>query len=184
MRRSLSLHPDARCEAITRIEVEVSRPRPGVLALTFVLTGAIGELHLPRLGPGARTDELWRRTCFEAFVRPMPGEVYFEFNLAPSGDWATYGFSGYRAGMVSPPGAAAPRITATAGAGRYELAAVLTLDGLPGAPAAADWRLGLAAVIEEAGCRTSHWALTHPPGKADFHHAAGFACELPRPESV
>jgi hypothetical protein len=35
----------------------------------------------------------------------------------------------------------------------------------------ANW---FAAVIEE----TSYWALVHPPGKADFHHADSFAVEF------
>jgi hypothetical protein len=33
-------------------------------------------------------------------------------------------------------------------------------------------------VIEEAGGGISYWALAHPPGRPDFHHADGFALEL------
>jgi hypothetical protein len=63
--------------------------------------------------------------------------------------------------------------------GRFELRAALALGRLPGLPGDAPWRLGLSAVIEEAGGGLSYWALAHPPGKADFHHSDCFALELP-----
>ena len=38
--------------------------------------------------------------------------------------------------------------------------------------------LGLAAVIESGNGDLSYWALKHPPGKPDFHHAHGFVYEV------
>jgi hypothetical protein len=35
-------------------------------------------------------------------------------------------------------------------------------------------------VIEETNGNKSYWALAHPPGKADFHHADCFALEFPK----
>ncbi len=37
---------------------------------------------------------------------------------------------------------------------------------------------GISAVIEETDGTKSYWALAHPPGKPDFHHADCFALEL------
>ena len=34
-------------------------------------------------------------------------------------------------------------------------------------------RVSITAVIEEKGGRKSYWALAHPPGRPDFHHADG-----------
>src|SRR5271167_461912 len=101
MRHALRLHPDFRCDAVERIEVSLAWPGPGVLALDYEVTGAIGDLYLPAPISPTRADELWRRTCFEAFVRPRTGEAYVEFNFAPSRAWAAYGFSGYRAGLAA-----------------------------------------------------------------------------------
>ena len=42
-------------------------------------------------------------------------------------------------------------------------------------------RVAISAVIEEADGTKSYWALAHPPGKPDFHHADGFALQLPPP---
>jgi hypothetical protein len=39
-------------------------------------------------------------------------------------------------------------------------------------------RLAVSAVIEESDGRVSYWALAHPPGKPDFHHADGFVVTL------
>jgi len=174
MRRALKLHPDSRCLAATRIEVEVARPSRGNLLLRYVVTGTIGDLSLPPPAAPARADDLWRRTCFEAFVRAPPGDAYYELNFAPSMQWAAYRFRAYRDGMSVARDVGAPRIDARASDDIYELDAALELPDIGDA----FWRLGLSAVIEETSGPVSYWALAHPPGKADFHHADGFACAL------
>jgi len=175
MRRSLVIHPEFACPALTALEVDVERPGPNRLALTWRLAGDLAGLHLPPRATPARTDELWRRTCFEAFVRPQPGEAYFEFNLAPSTQWAAYAFGGYRQGMADAD-IAAPAIDITTADGRLTLRTSLDI------PSDAPWRLALSAVIEDAAGARSYWALAHPPGRPDFHHAAGFVLDLPTPE--
>lgn len=179
MRQALILHPDSRCEAVTRIEAEVARPRAAHLAIHYFVAGRIKDLLLPQAAAPARADELWRHTCFEAFVSAPPGAAYYEFNFAPSTQWAAYRFSGHRIGMHFASEIATPHIEARPGDAHYELLVSLELDRLPGLPADAAWRLGLSAVIEEASGRKSYWALAHPPGDPDFHHSVCFAAELP-----
>jgi hypothetical protein len=179
MRQALKLHPDSRCSAATRIEVDVARPRLGHLVLHYFVTGKLSDLRMPPVTAPTRTDELWQHTCFEAFVRASPGAGYYEFNFAPSTQWVAYGFEGYRSGMRVAREIGAPRIEVQSTPQSYTLQASLALDSLPGLPSDAVWRLGLSAVIEETSGRKSYWALAHPPGKADFHHADCFAYELP-----
>ena len=174
-RQVLRLHPDSLCVAATQIEVDVARARAGGLLLSYAVTGRIGDLRLPPVAAAASGDELWQHTCFEAFVRPLPGAAYYEFNLAPSTQWATYRFDSYRSGMRVAAEIGAPRIEAQTAPERYTLQAALGLSSLP---REALWRLGLAAVIEETNGNKSYWALAHPPGKPDFHHCDGFALEL------
>ena len=69
---------------------------------------------------------------------------------------------------------AAPRIDTLIAPARLSLHATLELRALPPGP----WRLGLSAVIEEANGRLSYWALAHPAGRPDFHHADCFTCEF------
>lgn len=183
MGRALKLHPESRCAAVAGIAVEAARPRPGALHLRYLVTGETGGLSLPPAAAPARAEGLWRHTCFEAFVRAElgagPGGPYYEFNLAPSTRWAAYRFGGYRDGMSPASELSAPAVeTASSGAG-FELRTALELERLPDLPADLPWRLGLSAVIEESGGRLSYWALAHPPGAPDFHHADCFALELP-----
>ena len=55
-------------------------------------------LRIPPPRAAARRDELWKHTCFEAFVAENAGDGYRELNFAPSGEWAMYSFTGYRPG--------------------------------------------------------------------------------------
>jgi hypothetical protein len=179
MRQALKLHPDSRCMAATHIDVEVARPRPGNLLLRYFVTGRMIDLRMPPASAATRGDGLWRHTCFEAFVRAPPGTAYYEFNFAPSMQWAAYRFSDTRSGMSVASEISAPGVEVRSNGAGYELQAALALDRLPGLPGDTAWRLGLSAVIEETSGNISYWALAHPPGKADFHHSDCFAHELP-----
>ena len=172
MRLGLKLHPDSRCPAVAGIDVEVTRPRGGTLLLRYLVTGRIGALRLPPAAASARADELWLQTCFEAFVRPVGGEGYYELNFAPSTEWAAYRFSGYRKGMAHAEESVAPIVSFVASAECFELQASLEL------PNTGPWRLALSAVVEHTNGEKSYWALAHHPGKPDFHHPDAFALEL------
>src|SRR6185437_4877761 len=110
MPEALSRHPESRCVAATRIEVDIARPGAGSLVLSYVVHGDIGALRLPAVTASKRSDELWRHTCFEAFVGTAAGAPYYELNFAPSTQWAAYRFGSYRDGMRVATEFSAPRI--------------------------------------------------------------------------
>src|SRR6185437_10246771 len=95
--------------------------------------------------------------------------------LAPSSEWAAYGFSGYREGMATLE-LPTPRIQVRRGDEAFELDVVVDLAGFL-APDV--WRLAISAVIEERSGAKSYWALAHPDGRPDFHAEAGFVARLP-----
>lgn len=148
-------------------------PAPGRLEISYLVLGRMADVVLPSAGAPERADELWRHTCFELFLRPAGGLGYREFNFAPSGQWAAYRFDDHRLGMR--PEDCAPGILVTVADDRFEMTVKLDVPYLPGEPL---WKVALTAVVEETGGRLSYWALNHPSGKADFHHADGFALEL------
>ena len=177
MRQKLRLHPDSSCFAVTRIEVEVARPQACNLVFTYAVSGRISDLAMPTLAAAARTDQLWRHTCFEAFIGSSPDIAYYEFNFSPSIQWAAYRFSSYRTGMRVATEISAPGIAVESSPDRYILRASVQLNqGLPSQRAV--WRLGISAVIEEISGNQSYWALAHPTGKADFHHSDCFTLEV------
>jgi hypothetical protein len=142
----------------------------------YFVSGDIRALRLPLPSGPVRTDELWRNTCFELFLRAADRNDYYEFNFAPSLQWAAYRFDGCRRGMreleIQP-----PRIAIRQDGTSLELQAVLALDGA--ADSEEDWNLALSAVIEETTGNISYWALVHSPGKPDFHHTHAFALSRP-----
>jgi hypothetical protein len=178
MLQALKLHPDSLCPAVRLIEVNIVRPRPDGLVLSYIVTGTMSDILMPPAAAATRTDDLWQHTCFEAFVRASSGAEYYEFNLAPSTQWAAYRFSGYRNGKRAVDEIEAPRIEVQSGPDAYTLRAALNLGALPDLARTACWQLGLSALIEDASGRKSYWALAHPPGKPDFHHADCFAHEF------
>jgi hypothetical protein len=177
MRRTLTRHPVSPCDAVERIAVEAVRVGPTALSLAYVATGRTADLAIPPIAPPERTDELWKHTCFEAFIAAGdPAHGYIELNLSPSTRWAAYRFTGHREGMANAP-IAAPGVEVHASQTELRLAATLDLAGL--LPEGAAWRLALTAVIEERAGPTSYWSLAHPEGRPDFHSAAGFVLMLP-----
>jgi len=174
MRQILKLHPDSRCDAVREIAVEAARIDKATLRLRYRATGAMAGLRIPQPATPARTDALWQHTCFEAFLRPGGGDAYLEFNFAPSTEWAAYSFASYRNEMRV---IADASVSVEVEQADDTLYVVALLEGLP---EDAEWQLGVSAVMEEIGGRRSYWALSHPPGKPDFHHSDCFALELPR----
>jgi hypothetical protein len=127
---------------------------------------------IPPSEAAGRKDDLWRTTCFEAFLRGE-GEAYREWNFAPSGDWAAYDFASYRKGS-SEPEVAPPYIRMEDNMTWWTVGATIAGD------AEQSLHLGLSAVLEEIDGTKSYWAVSHPEGdKPDFHDAACFAAHLP-----
>ena len=169
-----------------------SIPTPGVrferkgaiLRMTFGIPDDTSSIAFAnRVGPLAkqsaerRQNELWKHTCFEAFVRPAGRSEYVEFNFSPSLEWAAYQFDDYRMGMRNAD-VPIPAVIPTLHSNRFELSARIELPDW----GADQWLINFAAVIEEKSGRQSYWALRHPSeGPPDFHHPDCFALTLPAP---
>ncbi|MGH8529484.1 MAG: DOMON-like domain-containing protein [Nevskiales bacterium] len=141
------------------------------MSLSYQLVGDLTRLRIPETRPPRRADQLWRHSCFEAFVRQAGQPAYREYNFALSREWAAYGFRRYREGM-QPLEAPDPAIVARSAGERLELDAVIQIKDFLAL------QLGLAAVVEELDGTISYWALLHPLGKPDFHHPDTLAVEL------
>jgi hypothetical protein len=177
-RYPLAPHAASPQTAAERLVADVARGEQNRLQVKFRLSGDIAALVLPMPAEPARTDGLWRHTCFEVFIAAADSPEYWEFNFSPSGAWAVYHFGAYRAGMEPVVEATAPVITQEAGAGEFTLVVTLDLGWLPRAFAGSGLRLGLTAVIEDRAQGLSYWALKHGAEKPDFHRADGFLVAL------
>lgn len=175
MRELLKTHPQTQGCAPIQIEAAVTRSRSYCLELSYVVTGQLNELSIPPAATFKRADELWRHTCFEAFIQTAPTE-YYEFNFAPSMAWAAFRFTGYRRGK-SLAAIPVPAIVVHSDPDRYSLQASLNLESLS-RPEQPLWRLGLSAGIEDKSGRLSYWALAHASDRPDFHRSESFVYEF------
>ena len=175
-RHPLTPHPSSPPVPVRGISVSATRD-DGYLVMAYRLVGNLDALLLPAPREPARADELWRHTCFEAFVGRVASTEYCEYNFSPSGQWAAYHFSAYRAGMrPQEPGIGPPcstRITADT----LELKATVDMRWLTPSRGGTI-RLGVTAVIEDRAGVLSYWALKHPAEKPDFHLSDSFVIDV------
>lgn len=174
---SLVPHPSTPCPGVDDIHVRISALAGTEMILTYAVSGDIRRLRIPPRRPPRRRDGLWQQTCFEVFVTAEDGPGYREFNFSPSAEWAAYDFHDYRNGRALED-IAAPAIINRFNENELQLEASLSPFALPDG---ITLRLGLAAVLEQTDGTLSYWALRHPPGKPDFHHADCFALPLELP---
>ena len=129
---------------------------------------------IPKSSEPWRADELWRTTCFEAFLMAEDGAGYREWNFAPTGNWAAYDFTGYREGMERAEVGAPPYIRMEDNFTWWAVGATI------GVEADRKWRLGL--------CRRDRGEGRHQillgarasrRNKPDFHDPGCFVARLP-----
>ncbi len=175
---TLTCHPETLTDAVRGVTARVRR-KPGALAVTYILEGDLDQLRVPAPRAPRVASRLWQHTCCEIFIACKGSSAYHEINLSPSGEWAAYAFDGYRLPRAEPHSAElAPQVAVHVAPGQLELDAVIRLDRLAAPYVGAPLSLALSAVVEDGGGALSYWALRHPPGKPDFHHARAFALDL------
>jgi len=176
----LRRHASTRAGAVRTIQVLVRRSADAELQMTFRVDGEIPGIQVAPPGVPRFATQLWHHTCFEVFIAVDGQPGYYEFNFAPSGEWAAYAFCDYRKGGPVSNEIMRPNITVRSTGTRLELDALVRLDFLSAVHVRAPLRIGLSAVIE-ASDGLSYWALRHRVDKPDFHDADGFALLLKPP---
>ncbi|MEP3051348.1 MAG: hypothetical protein ABJP48_09615 [Erythrobacter sp.] len=162
--QSLMLHPSCELGPIQAITAEIAPSSQGC-EVEFRLTGEIGDIKVPDHKPPARTDDLWKTTCFEIFWQPIGGTYYREFNLSPSSRWAAYDFDGFREGMRDAP---VDAIALSCSHNERELVLKASIAAELTDPA----QVALNAIVEHHDRSLQFWALAFAPGKPEFHAEA------------
>ena len=173
----LKCHHSQATDTIERFTAGAERGADGWLRFRYVVQGAVDRIALPPGVAPRHMDELWRHTCFEAFIAAEDHPAYVECNFSPSTAWAAYRFDRYRTRMAVLAPVEPPRIMLQTQADGLVLEARLQLGEFANHPL----RIGLTAVIEDKAGSLSYWALRHPCNKPDFHHRGGFILRLAAP---
>lgn len=157
------------------------------LSLSFKVNDA-HKFQLPPLSQSIeRQKELWKKSCFEVFIRPLQSEHYVEFNLSPEGHWNAFEFDGYR----SPAGVenlkeidldSAPMLATTGlpvADKAWRLDSQIDLRGLPEKYLTPGKRMiGVSVVLIDTQGQAHYFSLNHPSRKADFHDPKGHTLRL------
>ena len=175
---TLARHPESRSGVVRSVGAEVFRESGGTLAITYTIGRDLARLRVPPLWPPRIAHGLWQHTCCERFIALEGEPGYHEFNFAPSGEWAAYAFAKYRDGAPLADEALNPRVAVRNCGAMLELNASIPLERLSAVHSRGKLALALSAVVEDEDGVLSYWALRHPAGKPDFHHASSFVLEL------
>jgi hypothetical protein len=159
------------------IEGSIAR-RAETFSVRCEVRGNISMLSIPAAAetPG-RKGRLWEETCVELFLGTAGSGEYREVNLSPSGDWNVYRFTGYRTGMREEEAFRSLPFAVRTGRDAVELSMEVDVGKI--LPAGETIVAGVAAVIRTIYGGKSHWALTHPSSRPDFHRREGFAIAIP-----
>lgn len=174
---SLLCHPATPCPEVNSITVDVSKANRSTLRFCYRLAAVLKQIRIPQCVTHSRRDELWRHSCFEAFIASANATQYLEFNFSPSTEWAAYDFDGYREGMRAAP-ITPSNLNVTSSEDTLVLSVEIDVAALGLAAAERELQLGLCAVIENVDGQISYWAINHSMPKPDFHHRDGFALLL------
>lgn len=148
-----------------------------LLQIHYRLTGNIDKLQIPPLSPSPeRRDYLWEHTCLEFFLGIENSPRYWEFNLAPSGDWNIYSFDDYRQGMKIESAFTQLPFQIKSLPRQLELSLDLNIQPIMNIHPQID--MGITAVLKTQDGNISYWALIHPGKEPDFHLRSGFTIHL------
>ena len=166
------------------ISVEAARTVEGTFVIRYVVNGDVDKILIPQpVRYASRLPDLWKHTCFEAFVAAGEGANYLEFNFAPSTAWDAFKFASYRVSGGAFP-FSSPHFDVELTEGRLEVTVALDMTEMPEAEASSKWHLNLSAVIEAKDGTKSYWTLAHAPGPPDFHNRDCFIATLPAPDAL
>ncbi len=176
--QSFSLVPFVRNDLTSHLKIDGWIKRvSGSVFIHYQLAGKLSEILLPEQSDmPTRKNRLWNHTCFEFFVAVKDLPHYWEFNLAPSGDWNVFHFRDYRDGMkeeltfTSLPFKIQPQSEA------FQLELACDLDRIINDSNLLE--VAVSAVVEGRNGAVSYWALTHAGLKPDFHRRDSFTLDL------
>ena len=145
------------------------------LKIGYLIQGDLSQIALPKSGNSVkRKHNLWQTTCFEFFLAIFHSPQYWEFNLAPTGDWNIYRFTNYRRGMIEartfnelPLKRVTQKNNST-----YQLETEINLRTIISGDTPLE--IAVTTVIEDTHHNISYWALIHPGTQPDFHRRDSF----------
>ncbi len=147
-----------------------------VLHVTFDLKDPEQKISLDvKKKAFGRRDQLWKTTCFEFFLAMKKTKAYWEFHLAPTGDWNVYFLEDYRTNLKEEKRIVS-RFPCVFDRSKNGLIVKMQIEG--NRLGIQDWSEALAmasVVLKDRSGQCTYWAPEHPKDKADFHDRKHYA---------
>jgi hypothetical protein len=173
-----ALKPFSNNDLLPNIEIIGGIDRQNnLLSIEYQLRGDLTQIEiLPPARLTTRQDRLWEATCFEFFIGIPSDRNYWEFNLAPTGDWNIFRLNDYRQGLR--PELAFTSLQLMRDRKANLLLLVLECDLSKIIPVRQPIEVSVTAVIKSVRGEISYWALTHCGSIADFHLRDSFTIDI------
>lgn len=171
----LHCHPKTPAEHVEAIAVAYELSAEGRLWLRYHVEVPEPMIEMPVEAEPIRADNLWKTTCFEAFLAIGNEPEYIELNFSPSSQWAAYRFASYREASTDLHLTTIPEIHLDFSNSHAALEATIIL---PSKWQQGPFSVGLSVVAEEPSGSKSYWALDHSKGEPDFHDRTCFNLQL------
>jgi hypothetical protein len=176
MKKKFALQPFEPVSLNLSVTGEVSRIA-NQLTINYRLAGDLSQILIPSVTVSPhRQFELWEATCFEFFIAPVNESYYWEFNLAPSGNWNIFRLDDYRQGLKNEETVVSLPMQIQQHDKLVILDLQLSLDMLIPRNQALD--ISVTTVIQDQSNNFSYWALQHTGAAADFHRREDFTLQI------
>lgn len=122
-------------------------------------------------GDEFRKDNVWKKTCFELFLKNPNSNEYYEFNFSTEREWNLYKFEDYR--KPQPPMRSDDfRVISHSWRNNEFKAQILNLT---------DWhrlQVSLTAVFLSKANQVQYWAVNHADTQPNFHHFGSYQIQI------
>lgn len=147
------------------------------LNIKYLLTGDLSTVIISQSNKiSLRQYDLWEHTCFELFLKLKGTTKYWEFNLAPSGNWNVFYFLDYRLNIIEEQAWQSLPFKVSQDSESLTVEANIDLNKL--GITDQELEIAITTVVENQDRQLSYWALNHPTTEADFHHPDSFTISL------
>ena len=146
-----------------------------ILQFDFILKDDFQQFSQPQVSRTWSNDQidrqlgLWNHTCFEAFLKPVGTDKYYEFNFSLKPAWMAFLFESYR--FPQPPMVTNDFHMQSM---NWDLATGTLTVQLLNTTQYNKFNIGLTAILEEKSGIKHYYALAHMGTKPDFHLSESF----------
>lgn len=150
------------------------------IEIDFIITGDISSIIIEKCNAKPqRLVGLWKKTCFEFFLRSGDFKEYMEFNFSPSLNWNCFNFNEHTKDLTEWNIVNTPKVKINQFADKIEMNVIIERVNL--ALAHQDFKkseFSTTAVLliedNDGNVKETFWAITHADVKPNFHHPESY----------